>query len=108
MALPSPAYAIDKVGCGKPVRDDFLVIQHQVGPKKLDTHCFANRGSVKVALHDVWSISSGNNKVVVEYVDDLGQSTKGMILDKWQGWGYLWNKSPNINGKIHISKITIL
>ncbi|RBQ16805.1 hypothetical protein DP939_27420 [Spongiactinospora rosea] len=109
VALPSPAYAIDKVTCGKPSRDDWLVVQNQVAKYKLDTHCFANRGTVNVAYYNVWTISSGNNRVAIEYIDDRGQRSKGMILDKWQGWSHKYAPSPNIKGTIYkVSKITIL
>jgi hypothetical protein len=78
----TPAYAINKVPC----RTDggFLWINN--GSAEADNHCFANAGTVNVAVYGVYVIWAGNNNVAITYIDDLGGPEVGMLLGKGQSW----------------------
>lgn len=100
LALPTPAFAINNADCGVSWSREFLQIFN--GP---DRHCFANGGTMDVAIYGVHEISAGNNDVAIEYIDDLGGPTRAMLLPRWN----LWGGSPGINGNIHkIYRIRIL
>ncbi|MFD0884658.1 beta/gamma crystallin domain-containing protein, partial [Streptosporangium algeriense] len=64
----TPAYAINRVNdatCNARY-GEFLSIWNG------DLACFANGGSVSVAIYGVYQIGAGNNKVVIQYINDLG------------------------------------
>src|SRR5690242_155502 len=79
-ALPTaPAYAIDDVPCGS---RDYLIIENDNGGPNTDRHCFANEGARGVHIYGVKSISSGDNKVVINYIRNLGEGIRSMTLEK--------------------------
>ncbi|GAA0935874.1 beta/gamma crystallin domain-containing protein [Nonomuraea longicatena] len=94
----TPAHAINKVHC----RSDggFLWINN--GSAEQDNHCFANRGTVNVAIYGTYVIWAGNNDVAVSYIDDLGGPEVFMLLGRGDSWHY---DSP---GQDRIHKITRL
>ncbi|MEV1169156.1 beta/gamma crystallin domain-containing protein [Nonomuraea sp. NPDC049784] len=61
VALPSPAFAINDADCNVSDSREFLRIQNG-----LDRHCFANGGTMSVAIYGVDLISTGNNNVAIE------------------------------------------
>ena len=78
------AMAIDRVGCGD--RDDFLRLNITHGDGLGTGVCFANAGVTAVDEGGVYSFSSGNNKVTVNYEWDGRYYTS--TLDPWQGVGF--------------------
>ncbi|MBF8193140.1 hypothetical protein ITP53_47230 [Nonomuraea sp. K274] len=97
VAIPaSPAYAINGVGCRtNPLIDEFLYI---------DGHCFANGGTKDVAIYGVETIWSGNNRVAITYIDDLGGPSAAKQLPKWE----LWDFSDDGHDRLHkITSISI-
>ncbi|WP_371825843.1 beta/gamma crystallin domain-containing protein [Nonomuraea turcica] len=75
---------------------EFLIIQNG-----LDRHCFANGGTMSVAIYGVDLISAGNNNVEIEYIDDLGGPSRTFRLPKWNLWG-AYPSSMGINGPMHM------
>ncbi|MBB6547200.1 beta/gamma crystallin domain-containing protein [Nonomuraea rubra] len=91
-----PAYAINGVACrNNPLVDEFLYV---------NGHCFANGGTMGVAIYGVETIWSGNNRVAITYIDDLGGPSGGMLLDKWR----MWDFSDDGHDRIHkVTSISI-
>ncbi|GAB2935097.1 hypothetical protein GCM10027280_23730 [Micromonospora polyrhachis] len=84
-ALPaSPAFAINSVACGN--RTDFLKLDISLGGGLGTNRCFANSGAVAVDIGGVYQITSGNNKVTVNY--QFGSQYYTSTLEKWQGVGF--------------------
>ncbi|TMR15474.1 hypothetical protein ETD86_27245 [Nonomuraea turkmeniaca] len=102
VALPSPAFAINHVDCNRKDIREFLIIRNG-----LDRHCFANGGTMSVAIYGVDYISPGNNNVAIEYIDDLGGPSRALLIPKWTLWGF--DTADGINGPMHmIYKIRII
>ncbi|MBF8194528.1 hypothetical protein ITP53_54525 [Nonomuraea sp. K274] len=81
VALPAaPAFAINHADCNRDLKSDFLRIANE----NVKHHCFANRGSKNVAIYGAWALETGNNKVVIGYIDDLGGSPKRLKLGKFR------------------------
>ncbi|PZG34455.1 hypothetical protein C1I98_28045 [Spongiactinospora gelatinilytica] len=78
----TPAHAIVKVGCND---TNYLWINNNQGQ---DDHCFAQAGSVGVAIYGVEYIGAGNNNVAITYIDDLGGPEVGMLLGRGDYWVY--------------------
>lgn len=65
VATALPAHAINRVDCGG--RNDFLYFEVDgVNP------CFANAGTIDVAIYGVGWMSTGNNEVSIKYRTVLG------------------------------------
>ncbi|MEO3798351.1 beta/gamma crystallin domain-containing protein [Nonomuraea sp. B10E15] len=62
-----------------------------------DRHCFANGGTMNVAIYGVGLISAGNNNVAIEYIDDLGGPARAMLIPKWN----MWEGSSQSSGNMH-------
>ncbi|MBF8194632.1 hypothetical protein ITP53_55070 [Nonomuraea sp. K274] len=105
VALPAaPAFAINHIDCKYDLKHEFLTIAND----KSRLHCFANAGSKNVAIYGAFAVETGNNKVVITYIDDLGGSSKRLTLGKFQAWHHT-AVPRGVHGKMHkISKITIL
>ncbi|MEU7471307.1 beta/gamma crystallin domain-containing protein [Streptomyces sp. NPDC044984] len=78
----SPAHAINKTVCGGWLPNPELT--HVVNANAQDHHCFANAGSLDVAIYDIDVVSSGNNKVTITYQQKLGGAGEDITLEKWQ------------------------
>ncbi|MET8759961.1 beta/gamma crystallin domain-containing protein [Lentzea sp. NPDC004782] len=66
LAVPaSPAFAIDQVACGQ--RDDFVKLEIALGGGLGTNRCFANAGVTAVDIDGVHTITSGNNKVTINW-----------------------------------------
>jgi len=75
----TPASATNSTGCDG--RNDFL--QFNTNPNGLGRSlCFANAGNIAVNIGNVYSFSSGNNKVTVDYEFDGRYYYTN--LEKWQ------------------------
>ncbi|TDD02299.1 hypothetical protein E1292_23770 [Nonomuraea deserti] len=93
VAFPAPAFAINHADCNVSHSREVLQIFNGT-----DHHCFANAGTMSVAIYGVGLISAGNNKVAIEYTDDVGGPAKAMLLPKWN----IWEGSPGSNGNMHM------
>lgn len=85
-ALPvTSAHAIDKVPVehcalfGLQARPDLARIVNNDG---FDLHCFANAGTLQVAVYDIDYVWSGNNKVTIGYQQKLGGAKQWVTLAK--------------------------
>ncbi|MEU4645397.1 beta/gamma crystallin domain-containing protein [Micromonospora sp. NPDC023814] len=65
----SPAFAINTVACAG--RTDFLKLEIWLGYMWTD-RCFANAGPMAVDIGGVYKVTSGNNKVTVNYQSGPG------------------------------------
>ncbi|MDX2555897.1 MULTISPECIES: beta/gamma crystallin domain-containing protein [Streptomyces] len=101
VATALPAHAINRVDCGE--RSDFLYFEVDgVNP------CFANAGTIDVAIYGVGWMNTGNNEVSFTYRTVLGgpQWDSGR-LPKWYAFD-LGLASGSPSGKVHkIERITI-
>jgi hypothetical protein len=80
----TPALATDRVGCGD--RTDFVMFNIDLGGGLGTNQCYANAGDIAVNIGNVYSFSSGNNKVTVNY--EFGGRYYTSTLDRWQGVGF--------------------
>lgn len=85
-ALPvTSAHAIDKVRVehcalfGLEARPDLARIVNNNG---FDLHCFANAGTMQLAVYDIDYVWSGNNKVTIGYQQKLGGAKQWVTLAK--------------------------
>lgn len=101
VATALPAHAINRVDCGSGV--DFLYFEVDgVNP------CFANAGTINVAIYGVGWMDTGNNEVSLKYRTVLGgpQYDTGR-LPKWMAFDF-GRASGAPSGKVHkIEQITI-
>ncbi|KFZ81552.1 hypothetical protein ED92_14920 [Amycolatopsis sp. MJM2582] len=85
VAVPaSPAFAIDQVACGN--RDDFVKLDISFGNGMGTNRCFANGGVTGTDIGGVYNITSGNNKVTVNY--ERNGRYESSTLGYWQGVGF--------------------
>ena len=101
VATALPAHAINRVDCGD--RSDFLYFEVDgLNP------CFANAGTIDVAIYGVGWMNTGNNEVSFKYRTVLGgpQWDSGH-LPKWYAF-HLGLASGSPSGTVHkIEQITI-
>ncbi|MEV6385658.1 beta/gamma crystallin domain-containing protein [Streptomyces sp. NPDC051773] len=101
VATALPAHAINRVDCGD--RSDFLYFEVDgLNP------CFANAGTIDVAIYGVGWMNTGNNEVSFKYRTVLGgpQWDSGR-LPKWYAF-HLGLASGSPSGTVHkIEQITI-
>ncbi|MFE0359292.1 beta/gamma crystallin domain-containing protein [Streptomyces nigra] len=84
VAVPaSPAFAINQVDCGQ--RTDLVKLDQSLGGGLIANACFANAGVTAVNVSGVYNITSGNNKVTVNY--QQGSVYRSVTLDPRQGFG---------------------
>jgi hypothetical protein len=70
-----------------------------------DNHCFANAGSVDVAIFGVYVIWAGNNNVAITFIDDLGGPKMVKLIGRNGSWHY---DSPGEDRIHEITRIQIL
>ncbi len=107
----APAGAINRVwgdecftNPTQPPQGEFMMVWTGAGQSSSTVVCWANAGTVEVALYGVGLVRSGNNKVVVTYQKDLNGVYQSRIMNKWERWDILAEGRP-----VHkISQITIL
>ncbi|WP_045556025.1 beta/gamma crystallin domain-containing protein [Streptomyces sp. FxanaA7] len=101
VATALPAHAINRVDCGD--RSDFLYFEvNGLNP------CFANAGTIDVAIYGVGWMNTGNNEVSFKYRTVQGgpQWDSGR-LPKWYAF-HLGLASGSPSGTVHkIEQITI-
>ncbi|MET8976204.1 beta/gamma crystallin domain-containing protein [Streptomyces sp. NPDC004539] len=101
LATALPAHAINRVDCGD--RSDFLYFEVDGA-----NPCFANAGTIDVAIYGIGWMSTGNNEVSIKYRTVLG----GPLWDsgrlaKWTAFD-LGLASGAPSKKVHkIEQITI-
>ncbi|EDY52265.1 conserved hypothetical protein [Streptomyces clavuligerus] len=72
---------INRTNCNQ---NDYFEIHNNNGR---DTLCFANAGSMPVAIYGVNWIESGNNVVTFEFQRNLSEPRlETVTLDKWRSW----------------------
>ncbi|GGS93997.1 MULTISPECIES: beta/gamma crystallin domain-containing protein [Streptomyces] len=85
VASPSTASAIgptiNRTDCNE---NGYLEIHNNEGR---DTLCFANAGSMPVAIYGVNWVESGNNVVTLQFQRNLSDPTlETVTLQKWSSW----------------------
>jgi hypothetical protein len=64
--LPTPAFAVEHVNCGNRANLEIIAV--------FETRCFAGKGEREVNIVHVLDFSTGNNRVVFYYTDNLGRA----------------------------------